>query len=177
MRALVIAAVCSAAATTSTVGVAAADRPTERPIERPTKVTKRFMRELLTGQRPWAEVIDPATGVFDLGYRTGEFDGDLRWGRHACDVRAPLRRLARQFGRRINLDEAELTCRNRGGVHACTIDAVGESMPAWRFEFRATPTGPMLDAVVEVNSVYHRADEARVLARLRARARPAACTP
>lgn len=82
MRALVIAAMCCAAAITATVGVAAADRP--------TKVTKRFMRELLTGQRPWTEVIDPATGVFDLGYRTGEFDGDVRWGRHACDVRVPL---------------------------------------------------------------------------------------
>lgn len=63
------------------------------------------------------------------------------------------------------------------GAPACTVDAVGESMPAWRFEFRATPTGLVLDAVIEVNSVYDRADEARVLARLRARARPAACTP
>ncbi|MBL8623965.1 MAG: hypothetical protein JNK64_21840 [Myxococcales bacterium] len=123
MRALVIAALCTVAAT---AGTAAADRPTQ--------VTKRFMRELLTGQRPWREVIDPASGVFDLGYRTGDFDGDVRWGRHACDARAPLRRLARQLGRQPNLDELELTCRNRGGAHACTVDAVGEFMPAWRFE-------------------------------------------
>lgn len=163
MRALVIAALCAATART-----AAADRPTQ--------ATKRFMRELLTGQRPWAEVIEPTAGVFDLGYRTGESD-TRRWGRHACDARAPLRRLARQLGRRMNLDEVELTCRNRGGAHACTVDTVGEGMPAWRFEFRATPTGLVLDAVVEINSVYNPADEARVLARLRAGARPATCTP
>lgn len=167
MRALVIAALCTAAAV-ATASTAAA--------ERPAQVTRRFMRALLTGQRPWAEVIDPATGVFDLGYRTGEFD-TRRWGRHACDARAPLRRLARQLGRRMNLDEVELTCGNRGGAHACTVDAVGEGMPAWRFEFRATPTGLVLDAVVEINSVYNPADEARVLTRLRARARPATCAP
>lgn len=168
MRALAIAALCTAAAI-ATAGTAAADRP--------ARATKRLMRELLTGQRPWAEVLDPAAGVFDLGYRTGDGDGAARWGRHACDVRAPLRRLARQLGRRMNLDEVELTCRNRGGAHACTVDTVGEGMPAWRFEFRATPTGLVLDAVVEINSVYNPADEARVLARLRARARPATCTP
>lgn len=167
MRARVILAL-ALATLAGAAGLARADRPPQ--------ATKRFMRALLTGQRPWAEVIDPARGVFDLIYRTGEF-ATRRWGRHACDARAPLARVARQLGQPMDLDELGLSCRNRGDVHRCTLDAVGEDMPAWRFDFRATPTGLVLDAIAEINSVYNPADQERVLARLRARARPATCPP
>ena len=140
---------------------------------RPAVATRALMRDLVSGRRAWASLIDPAAGVFDLGYRTGDFDGDVRWGRVRCDGRFLIAR-RRQLAAWIEADEV-FRCQNRAGRHTCWLGEAGEWSPTLRFEFRATPTGLVLTGVAEINSVYNPADQERVLTRLEARAHPTVC--
>lgn len=143
------------------------------PPPRPTVATRALMRELVSGRRAWAELVDPAAGVFDLAYVTGEFEGSIRWGRHWCGADF-LQRVRRELREAIFHDE-DFRCQNRGARATCTIGDIGEGATTRRFEFRVEPDGLVLESVSLVNAVYNPKDEARVLAALRRRAAANPC--
>lgn len=158
-----------------TVALIATPVAADPPPNRPTVATRALMRELVSGRRAWADLVDPAAGVFDLAYVTGEFEGSIRWGRHWCTADF-LQRVRRELREAIHYDE-DFRCQNRGTRATCTLGAIGEGATTRRFEFRVEPDGLVLESVSLINSVYNPTDEAKVLAALRRRAAAGACRP
>ena len=114
-----------------------------------------------------------ATGVLDVGYLTGDYEGDQRWGRRRCDGRF-LEAQAKRLAEWITVDEV-FHCQNRDGHHTCWIGEAGEWSSTLRFEFREGDHGLVLDTVATINSAYPPDHQERVLSALRRRARPSGC--
>lgn len=165
LAALVAVALCASAA------------PTAHADDRPL-ATRRFLRELVSGKRPWTTVIDAARGVAFVRYTSGESDPPrVRVGKKLCgdEIVTYLRKERATLQARIAEGE-NFRCANRGGAR-CVVGDVGEGTTETRFEFRVDGDHLVLDAIVVANSVYNPSDERKVIAKLRARADAQSCTP
>ena len=135
-------------------------------------VTKAFVRDIAAGKVKPAELIDPATGVLQVVYIAGEYDPpESKFARRLCG-RAAERELAHVIRRHmkmaVELDEM-FTCKNRPRP-TCHVGIAGEFSSTNEYVFRPTPDGKLvLDTLISTNSANKPIDEARVVARLRAK--------
>ena len=135
-------------------------------------VTKAFMRELAAGKRKAADLVDPKLGILEVVYLDGEFDPPVtKSARRLCGQKA-VDELAFVIRHELKLavEHDELfRCTNRPRP-SCVAGEIGEHMTNREYAFHHDPDGKLvLDTVILTMSTYKPADEARVVARLRAK--------
>jgi hypothetical protein len=141
-------------------------------------VTKAFMREIAAGKRPPRDLIDPARGLVSIVYISGETEPSVtKRGQHLCAAAAEraLGAMIRDHLKRAVPLEERFECRNRPGPPTCTVGVIGEGMTTANYVFRTTGDRLVLDTMILTNSVYNPDDEAKVVARYRARYAGATC--
>jgi hypothetical protein len=143
------------------VDPAAADTP-------PQQITKRLFRELVQGQHPLGDFIDPAHGVVVVDWPGDDWDRvQPERARHLCNdelgAGLPLTMfdLLDLLGWRQDIEV--LSCTNRP-TPSCTV---GKDKKVFRVEFRvAPPRGLVIESIVRVVGYRPLTDDARA-ARLR----------
>jgi hypothetical protein len=145
--------------------IAAAEPPT--PV-----VTKAFMRQIADGKIKPAELVDPTVGVLAVRYTSGEYEPpETKSAFRLCgaDAATAIKRIVRDHLKTaISLDE-DFSCTNRPRP-TCIAGIAGEWSTRNAYVFRPNPDGKlMLDTIITTNAAYNPADEARVIARLRAK--------
>ncbi len=138
----------------------------------PAMVTKAFMREIAAGRVKPSDLVDPDTGVLHVIYTSSEREPpETRSARRLCGDKA-ARALATIFRSDLRpaIEADELfSCKNRPRP-SCVAGLAGEWMTKTEYVFRSSADGKLvLDTIIKTNSVYNPEDEARVVARLRAK--------
>ena len=140
-------------------------------------VTKRFMRQFAAGAIQPGALVDRETGVLQVIYVVGDGEPAVKYVRRLCGRTAEreLARLVRdQMKIAIEMDEI-FKCSNRPRP-MCRIGILGEFATTTDYVFRPTPDGKLVfDTLITTNSAYKPADEARVVARLRAKHTGGSC--
>jgi hypothetical protein len=155
--------------------------PTLRP---PTRATTELIRELATGLRPLAEVIDPERGLVRAStWNSGAEDYVGPAPRHLCgtelvralpDLRRELAHLAR------GADGGSFECRNRPKAECTLTEAVDEYSNVHHLVFRKSTGGRVvleswIDLDEALTSDESKAEQRRWAAELVKRARAAGC--
>jgi hypothetical protein len=136
-------------------------------------VTKAFMRQIASGKIKPADLVDATTGVLVVVYAGGieSEDPPTKSAQRLCGVDAEraIKRVVRDHLKTAIDFNDEFTCSNRPRP-TCIATIAGEFGTRNEYVFRPNPDGDLfLDTLITTNAAYPAPNEAKVVARLRAK--------